>query len=86
MKRKKITVVIMCGGRGKRMGELTDELPKPLIKINGLPILQLKLNRYIEQGINIFVICIGYKGELIRQFIKTLDLPKPIKIIFSDRG
>jgi NDP-sugar pyrophosphorylase family protein len=86
VKRKKITVVIMCGGRGKRMGELTDELPKPLIKINGLPILQLKLNRYIEQGINIFVICIGYKGELIRQFIKTLDLPKPIKIIFSDSG
>ena len=81
-----VKIMILCGGRGSRMGKLTDDLPKPLIKIHGKPILEFKINRYIEQGFNEFVFCVGYKGELIKQFISTLNLPDHIKIIFSDSG
>jgi len=79
-------VIIMCGGRGRRMGKLTDNVPKPLIKINDRPILELKIFRYIEQGFREFVLCVGYKGELIKQFIKTLKFPEDVKILLSDSG
>lgn len=74
----------MCGGRGKRLGKLTEKLPKPLMKIGEKTVLELKLRNYIQQGFNDFIICIGYKGSLIKEAIEKFNFSSSCK--FSDEG
>lgn len=77
-------IMLLCGGRGRRMGKLTDQLPKPLIEIRGRPILEHKLDRCIEQGFTEFIFCLGYKADLIR---KTAEKYKDrCSLEFSDAG
>lgn len=61
--------IILCGGRGSRLRPLTDEMPKPLLLLHGKPILQHTLDYYIAQGCRRFVLCVGYGGDRIRDFI-----------------
>ena len=61
-------VVILCGGRGTRLGAETDVLPKPLVRVGGRPILWHIMSHYERFGFNRFVLCLGYKGELIRDY------------------
>jgi len=74
----------MCGGKGRRLGNLTKVVPKPLVKVTNKTILELKLNRYREKGFKEFILCIGYKGELIRKTVGNFD--SDVKIAFSDAG
>ena len=46
-------IVIMCGGKGSRMGDITSDVPKPLIEINGKTVLEYKLDNYIDQGFDV---------------------------------
>ena len=65
-------ILIMCGGRGKRLGKVTADIPKPLIKITPQQtVLEVKIREYIRQGFQEFILCIGYKGELIRKEVAT---------------
>ena len=57
----KSKIIILCGGRGKRLGKLTDKIPKPLVKIGKLTIIEHKLNYYKKQGFEDFIFCLGYK-------------------------
>ena len=57
--------LLMAGGRGTRLKPLTDDCPKPLIRLNGKPILEIILEKCIEEGINNFFISIHYLGEMI---------------------
>ena len=66
----KSKVIILCGGRGKRLGKITNEIPKPLIKIGKLSIIEHKLKYYKKQGLKNFIFCTGYKGELLKKFLK----------------
>jgi len=77
-------IAIMCGGKGRRLGKLTKMTPKPLIKVTNQTILELKLNHYCEKGFKEFILCIGYKGELIRKTVSKFD--RDVKIDFSDAG
>jgi glucose-1-phosphate cytidylyltransferase len=61
-------VVILAGGYGTRLAELTQEVPKPLVEIGGRPILWHILNIYAAQGFKDFVIALGYKGYLIKDY------------------
>lgn len=61
-------VVILCGGRGTRLREETEFIPKPLVKIGNMPILWHIMKIYSHFGFNDFILCLGYKGELIKQF------------------
>ncbi len=61
-------VVILCGGRGTRLAPDTDVIPKPLVKVGGRPILWHIMAHYASYGLNRFVLCLGYKGEMIRDF------------------
>ena len=61
-------VVILCGGRGTRLREHGAEVPKPLVEIGGRPILWHVMQLYIAQGAGRFVLCAGYKCELIAAF------------------
>lgn len=61
-------VVILCGGRGTRMREETEMRPKPLIEIGGRPILWHIMKIYALYGFNDFILCLGYKGSLIKEY------------------
>ena len=84
MKKKiKNQMIILCGGRGKRMGKITKSIPKPMIKIGRTPIIEHKINFYVSQGIDNFFFCLGYKSEILKKFL----LKKKIKQeSFSDQG
>ncbi len=61
-------VVILCGGRGLRMGELTEDAPKPLVEINHRPMLWHIMKIYEAYGFHEFILLLGYKGEKIKEY------------------
>ena len=61
-------VVILCGGQGTRIRGVADDLPKPMIPIGGYPILWHIMSGYAAQGFKDFVLCLGYKGTVIKDF------------------
>ena len=73
IERLDVKLVILAGGKGTRMEEATFLKPKPLIEIGGKPILWHIMNIYSAHNINDFVICLGYKGELIREYFEKLN-------------
>ena len=83
MAREKI--VILCGGEGSRLRPLTNQVPKTLVEINGKPILQYLMEHFSKQNYNEFVLCIGFKGQMVRDFIKKKNNKKWV-VKFSDSG
>lgn len=67
-------VVIWCGGKGIRLNEMTEFIPKPLIKIGEKPILWHIMKTYSHFGLNEFVLCLGYKGEMIKDYFLNYPL------------
>ncbi|GFO66059.1 nucleotidyltransferase family protein [Geomonas paludis] len=61
-------VVLMAGGLGSRLKPLTDDTPKPLLKVGGKPILETILENFIHYGFTNFRISVNYKGELIEDY------------------
>ena len=76
------SIAIMCGGRGRRLGNLTKEIPKPLVKLNGKTILEWKLEHYANQSYFDNILCIGYQGEKIKKHIK----PRFNHVNFNNSG
>jgi glucose-1-phosphate cytidylyltransferase len=73
-------VVILCGGRGTRLREATQTIPKPLVEIGGRPILWHVIRIYAHQGFTRFVLCLGHKGGLIEEFVRQDGLPENLTI------
>lgn len=65
---EKTLVVLMAGGLGMRLRPLTETTPKPMLKINGKPILEMIIDRFAEQGFEDFLISVNYKAEMIRDY------------------
>lgn len=61
-------VVILAGGYGTRLSEATQTMPKPMVEIGGMPILWHIMKYYYTFGFNEFVICLGYKGYVIKEY------------------
>ena len=78
-------VVILCGGKGTRLKEYTEDIPKPLIEIGGKPILWHIMKIYSHYGFNDFVLCLGYKGKLIEEYFKNNN-HENWNIEFEDTG
>ena len=75
------TVVILAGGRGTRMREMTDSLPKPMVEIGGKPVLEHLIN-YFESFQNFkYIICTGYKEEIIEKYFTSRNKFSNVKII-----
>jgi glucose-1-phosphate cytidylyltransferase len=79
-------VVILCGGRGTRLQEHTHEIPKPLVEIGGHPILWHVIQIYAAQGFRRFVLCTGYRGEMIERFVQSEAWPDGARINCVDTG
>jgi len=65
---KNIKVVILCGGMGTRLREETEYRPKPLVEIGGKPMLWHIMKIYAYYGFKDFVLCLGYKGKMIKDY------------------
>lgn len=63
-----IPVVIMCGGKGTRLREETEYKPKPMVEIGGRPILWHIMKHYAHFGYKNFILCLGYRGAMIKQY------------------
>jgi glucose-1-phosphate cytidylyltransferase len=79
-------VVILCGGRGTRLQEHTQSIPKPLVEIGGRPIVWHVMRIYAAQGLTRFLLATGYKGELIERFVETEDWPAGLEVSCVDTG
>lgn len=64
----KTTAVILCGGQGTRIRDVNEVLPKPLLPIGGRPIVWHIMKGFAAHGVKNFVLCLGYKGWLIKEF------------------
>jgi len=64
-------VVILAGGFGTRMAEYTDSIPKPMVKIGNKPILEHLINQYSKFNYNDFIIALGYKGDVVKEYFKN---------------
>ena len=87
-------VVILCGGRGTRLREETEFRPKPMVPIGGKPILWHIMKYYAHFGHKDFVLCLGYKGDMIKEYFRnylwntcdvSLSLGRQPRVQFHDR-
>jgi glucose-1-phosphate cytidylyltransferase len=87
-------VVILCGGKGTRLREETEFRPKPMVPIGGKPILWHIMKIYARQGFDEFILCLGYKGEMIKDYFRnylwntcdtTLSLGRSSPVQFHNR-
>jgi glucose-1-phosphate cytidylyltransferase len=79
--------VILAGGRGTRISELTKNIPKPMIKISGKPILYHIMKHYSNYGFKDFIIAAGYKKNIVINFFKNKKFPKwKIKVVDTGRN
>jgi glucose-1-phosphate cytidylyltransferase len=79
-------VVILCGGRGTRLQEHTQSIPKPLVEVGGRPILWHIVQLYAAQGYRRAILLTGYKGELIEEFVDTRPWGDGIDVECVDTG
>jgi len=84
-------VVILCGGLGTRLREETEYRPKPMVEIGGRPILWHIMKLYAHHGFRDFVLCLGYRGNMIKEYFLnyeamnndfTISLGQPNRIVY----
>ncbi len=71
MPNQTMKVVILCGGKGTRLREETEFRPKPMLPIGDRPILWHIMKTYSHYGFNEFILCLGYKGEMIKEYFRN---------------
>jgi len=67
------TAIILCGGKGTRLGEIGKKIPKTLVMVQKKPILWYILNELLKNQVNHFILPIGHKGNLIKNFLKNFE-------------
>lgn len=69
-------VVILAGGYGTRLSEYTANIPKPMVLIGGIPMIEHIMNYYSAFGFREFIICLGYKQEVIKNYFINYNYTK----------
>ncbi len=75
-------IVILAGGKGTRMKEMTEDLPKPMVPVGGIPVLDHLINIFDRQKDFEYIICSGYLGEKIENYYKN---KKNIRVVFTGK-
>ena len=84
-KPEEIPVFLLCGGLGTRLREQTDLRPKPMIEVGGKPILWHIMRSYAHHGFRRFVLCLGYKSEVVKQyFLNYASMNSDFSVSLSD--
>lgn len=90
-----VKAVILAGGLGTRLGEETSIRPKPMVEVGGMPIIWHIMKIYSAHGVNDFVVCLGYKGYVVKEYFSnyflhtadvTLDLQENRMEVHRKRG
>jgi glucose-1-phosphate cytidylyltransferase len=68
-----IETVILAGGFGTRLGSLTDNIPKPMVEINGKPLIWYIMEHYDSFDLDNFIVCCGYKGHIIQDYFENFS-------------
>ena len=79
-------VIILAGGKGTRISQYTQKIPKPMIKIGKIPMLTHIMRIFKFYGFNDFIIAAGYKGKLIKNFYKNSKEFNKIKVIDTGKN
>jgi len=79
-------VVILCGGRGTRLRERTESVPKALVEIGGRPILWHVIQIYVAQGFERFLLATGYMGEAVAEFAAAEPWPEGVAVECVETG
>jgi glucose-1-phosphate cytidylyltransferase len=79
-------VVILCGGRGTRLRERTESVPKALVEIGGRPILWHVIQIYAAQGFERFLLATGYMGDAVAEFVDAERWPEGVAVECVDTG
>ena len=79
-------VVILCGGRGTRLRERTESVPKALVEIGGRPILWHVIQIYAAQGFDRFLLATGYMGEAVAEFAAAERWPEGVRVEAIETG
>jgi glucose-1-phosphate cytidylyltransferase len=69
-----VKVVLLCGGQGTRMREETEFRPKPMVEVGGRPLLWHIMKSYAHHGFDDFVLCLGYRGQMIKRYFLDYQL------------
>jgi glucose-1-phosphate cytidylyltransferase len=80
------TAVVLCGGRGTRLGSIGNRLPKTLVKIKGKPIIWYIIKQLQKNSINHFILPVGYKGSMIKKYFEDNKEFNRIKIDIIETG
>lgn len=86
MSATKPIVVILCGGRGTRLQEHSQSVPKPLIEVGGRPIVWHVIQMYLSHGFRRFLLLTGYLGEQVREFVDAEPWPEDARVACLDTG
>ena len=70
----KTKVVLLCGGQGTRMREETEFRPKPMVEVGGRPLLWHIMKNYAHHGFDDFILCLGYRGQMIKRYFYDYHL------------
>jgi glucose-1-phosphate cytidylyltransferase len=81
-----VKVVIFCGGQGLRMREASEVAPKPMIPVGPRPVLWHVMKYYAHFGFTDFVLCLGYKAEVIKEFFLTYNEAMANDFVLSNGG
>lgn len=78
---EKIDVVLLCGGKGKRLKSVVSDRPKPMAEINGRPFLDILIEYVANFGFKRFILCTGYMGNVIKRYYQNRK--DNLEILFS---
>jgi glucose-1-phosphate cytidylyltransferase len=81
-----LKVVIFCGGMGVRMGEATQAIPKPMIRVGSRPLLLHIMKWYASYGHTDFILCLGYRSEVIKEYFLTYNEALANNFVLTNGG
>ena len=79
-------VVLFCGGLGMRLRDREESVPKPMVLIGYRPILWHVMKYYAHFGHHDFIVCLGYRGDVIKNYFRTYDECASSDFVFSEGG